>query len=357
MANSSTRQSSFDALRGIAILGVVGFHTAAFTPTTIAFIDSVFGVGKLGVQLFFFISALTMCHMWEQRAGESHRTAKFYIRRFMRIAPLFWLAAVFYIAANGMGPSFWAHDGMTGIDVGLTMLFLHGFWPHAISNVVPGGWSIAVEMTFYMLFPLVIGVIGNSRRIYLALAGAIFLLYHFWWQNLLGAMLATGAFGSDPELADNFLYFNFLSQCPIFLIGCYLHFAIKDGFGRGEVIAAVVIALAGASIGLTLLTVSAGLSALVYLGVTRGMRSSLLETFGQNSYALYLVHFIVVQIVSNVLPAQTGLPALLIRFIAVAIISFALARLIHSTIERRVAPLTKWLVARLDHKDRQATAA
>jgi exopolysaccharide production protein ExoZ len=354
---NATRLSSFDALRGIAILGVVGFHTAGFSPTNIAFVDSLFGVGKLGVQLFFFISALTMCHMWEQRSDENHRTAKFYIRRFMRIAPLFWLAVVFYIAVNGMGPSFWAHDGMTSLDIGLTMLFLHGFWPHAINNVVPGGWSIAVEMTFYLLFPLVIGVIGSRRRIYLALAGAIFLLYHFWWENLLGTMLATGVFGNDPELAGNFLYFNFLGQCPIFLIGCYLHFAFKDGFGRGEVIAAALFSLVGAAIGHIMLIVSAGLSALIYLGVTRSMRSALLEKFGQNSYAVYLAHFIVVQIVGDILPAHTGPAALLIRFAVVAAISFALARIIHNTIERRVAPLTKWVVAGIDRKGSQAATA
>ncbi len=357
MASAGTRLSSFDALRGIAILSVVAFHTAVFTPTAIPFINSLFDVGEIGVQLFFIISALTMCHMWEQRREEANRTAKFYVRRIMRIAPLFWLAAAFYIAVNGMGPSFWAHDGMTRSDVGLTMLFLHGFWPPAINNVVPGGWSIAVEMTFYLLFPLVIGVIGNRRHLYLALAGATFLAYHFWWQNWLKAALATGSFGGNPEMVSEFLYYNFLNQSPIFLIGCYLHFAFREGFTKREVIAIAMLSLTGIAVGHMLLTVAVGLSALVYLAVTQGMRSSLLENFGRNSFSVYLVHFIVVQVVGSILPGQTDLPFLLIRFAVVATISFALARFLHITVERNLAPVTKWLVAAIDRRHNQAAPA
>ena len=34
-----------------------------------------------------------------------------------------------------------------------TAFFLHGLHPEAINSVIPGGWSIAVEMTFYLFFP------------------------------------------------------------------------------------------------------------------------------------------------------------------------------------------------------------
>jgi peptidoglycan/LPS O-acetylase OafA/YrhL len=39
-------------------------------------------------------------------------------------------------------------------DVVLSVLFLHALSPSAINNVVPGGWSIGVEMVFYLLAPL-----------------------------------------------------------------------------------------------------------------------------------------------------------------------------------------------------------
>ena len=60
--------------------------------------------GWTGVNVFYFVSAMTMCLMWTQRV-ETSPTRKFYIRRVLRIAPLFWLAIPLYLIINGTGPS------------------------------------------------------------------------------------------------------------------------------------------------------------------------------------------------------------------------------------------------------------
>jgi peptidoglycan/LPS O-acetylase OafA/YrhL len=40
---------------------VIAVHTAAAIPTGIGSLDSVLAAGRFGVQLFFFVSAYTMC--------------------------------------------------------------------------------------------------------------------------------------------------------------------------------------------------------------------------------------------------------------------------------------------------------
>ena len=81
----------------------------------------------------------------------------FYLRRFFRIAPLFWIAIVFYLlVTRGRGITNFAPDGVGASDVLLTFFFLHSSSVTAYNSVVPGGWSIAVEMQFYLLFPLLI---------------------------------------------------------------------------------------------------------------------------------------------------------------------------------------------------------
>ena len=71
--------------------------------------------------------------------------------------PLFWIAIVFYLlVTRGRGIRNLAPDGVSASDVLLTFFFLHWASVTAFNSVVPGGWSIAVEMQFYLLFPLLI---------------------------------------------------------------------------------------------------------------------------------------------------------------------------------------------------------
>jgi exopolysaccharide production protein ExoZ len=100
------RQQSWDFLRGIAILGVIVVHTSQVFPSKIEAVDTLAGFGRLGIQLFYFISALTMCYTWTLRPSETNPIRKFYIRRAFRIAPLFWIAIPTYLLVNGSQESY-----------------------------------------------------------------------------------------------------------------------------------------------------------------------------------------------------------------------------------------------------------
>ena len=54
------------------------------------------------------------------------------------------------------------------MDVLLNMVFLHALSPTAINNVVPGGWSIGVEMLFYMIAPLLFFLAMDRVRLFVA---------------------------------------------------------------------------------------------------------------------------------------------------------------------------------------------
>ena len=139
MTDSTARLETYDLARGLAILGVIAIHAIQAYPTTINIVDLTFGLGKFGVQLFFYISALTMSHMWMQREGERNPYRKFYLRRFFRIAPLFWLAIPVCLLVNGTAQSPSAPDGIGARQIILTAYFLNSFSPSDINCVVPGG--------------------------------------------------------------------------------------------------------------------------------------------------------------------------------------------------------------------------
>ena len=159
------RNQSLDLLRGIAILMVVAAHcglaTTSFVPGLAAMVG---GYGQLGVQLFFIVSGYTMMLTYGDRVDLAAARA-FYIRGVFRIVPLFWIALVFYLlVTRGEGFREWAPDGVSARDVLLTIFFLHWTSITAVNSVVPGGWSIAVEMQFYLLFPLIIHLFRPEVR-------------------------------------------------------------------------------------------------------------------------------------------------------------------------------------------------
>jgi exopolysaccharide production protein ExoZ len=129
-----SRIRTFDFLRGLAILGVIIVHTSQSFSSGISIVDHFAGFGRFGVQLFFLISACTMCHMWKLREGESSPVINFYIRRFFRITPLFWLAIPLYLLVNTANKNYLGLENIGELEVFLTATFFHGFWPTSINS-------------------------------------------------------------------------------------------------------------------------------------------------------------------------------------------------------------------------------
>jgi len=57
------RSHALDFLRGLAIAGVMAIHVSQSFPSGLRIIDFVFGSGWVGVNVFYFVSAMTMCLM------------------------------------------------------------------------------------------------------------------------------------------------------------------------------------------------------------------------------------------------------------------------------------------------------
>lgn len=346
------RSHTLDFLRGLAIAGVMAIHVSQSFPSNIHAVDFTFVCGWVGVNVFYFVSAMTMCLMWTQRTSETNPTRKFYIRRFLRIAPLFWLAIPVYLVINGTGPSYNAPNGIGPLQVILTATFLHGFWPDSVNSVVPGDWSIAAEMTFYLVFPFVITAFGSRRHLYLALAIVLHLvnvcLFKPWAFALFSAYYGPG----HEAFVWNALHISFLNQLPIFLIGCALFFALRDGFAKSDAaIFACFIALsfvadrATGSHEFNYLVINLVLGALVFWCIRLAIRWRPLEALGRSSYSMYLSHFAVIFGLRQVWPLADGLISLLLAYVVTAALSYLVARATWHLIERRAQDLAHRLTS------------
>jgi peptidoglycan/LPS O-acetylase OafA/YrhL len=212
-----------DALRGLAILGVIFTHSAVVVVPSSVMLQWFASEGARGVQLFYIASALTLCMSWAaRRSHEIFPIRNFFIRRFFRIAPMFYFAILLYICVNGFSPASEAPNGVKWWFIPVTALFLHGFHPETINGIVRGGWSIAVEMMFYLILPFLMFYIKTIKSCVIFFMVSV-VLYGF------NKFIVVNLFyypENQQDLVENFAFFNFLGQLPVFFIGifCYLIF-------------------------------------------------------------------------------------------------------------------------------------
>jgi len=212
-----------DALRGYAILLVIAVHSIGHNKDLVWPVIRPLLLGFYGVQLFFLASALTLLMSWS-RSDDSfaRRSGKFLIRRFFRIAPLYYLAVLFYWFAYQAKPADFSIELLLG-----SLLFYNAWSPYLVPTVpgwtpVPGGWSIGVEFCFYFIFPFLAVLVTTLRRA----------IVFFFVALAIMIAAAIGGMHLYPELSleerSNFLYFWPPNQLVIFALGFLLYHCVKN---------------------------------------------------------------------------------------------------------------------------------
>ena len=329
------RLRQLDLLRGIAILLVIVCHTVQFVPSPSKSLDFIAQLGRFGVQLFFVVSGYTMVMMWELRRGEARPVFRFYVRRFMRIAPAFWLAIPIYVALNDTGATFFAPQGVGPLEIALTTTFLHGLWPSAINSVVPGGWSIADEMLFYVAFPLFNRWFRGSTAC-VAAAVAVFAM------NVFAVLPALQRLPGITYLNDQFSMLFIFTQLPAFLLGMATYWAVQRGSVTRHLLFALATFLACAGIATCLgqgkFAAIAGITALestiAFVAIRRSWRWAYVEAIGRRSYVMYLAHFVLLISLRPLLPTNNWLSVAFAFGLTVAG-AYAASQIFEQTIERQ----------------------
>jgi peptidoglycan/LPS O-acetylase OafA/YrhL len=368
-----------DALRGWAILAVVLVHVLYFgsqeqylSPGFVSVCLS----GARGVQLFFVVSAFTLfLSMGVRQRKEKHPTLNFFIRRFFRIAPLFYLGILFYVLTYSYS---WA--SLRSILV--TVLFINGAHPYTINSLVPGGWSITVEMTFYAVAPFLFRWIKS-------LNAALWLcIISLGASLMLGYLLRQHPVISIHDEASKFVYDDWLfgyfpNQLPVFSLGVAFYFMVKENklllsprtllACSLSLLAALVVALSffGDAHRSQWLMVSSDMHApahwffgiaFLLLALALHQReysffvNPLITYVGRISFSLYLAHFAVFAFLNklgvfSIIPVTgvaSSLANFVFRFIIGLLASAGVAHLLFRFIETPFQLLGKRLITRLE---------
>jgi peptidoglycan/LPS O-acetylase OafA/YrhL len=213
-----------DALRGLAVLLVIAVHARQYGSFNVPqILRNISENSQYGVQLFYIMSAFTLFLSLKSRFAKEHYPIKnFFVRRFFRIAPMFYIA----IIVDFIGFQQWKMKMLTEwgweINVGnilLHFLFLHGFRASWINTLVLGGWSVGVEMMFYAVLPIIFLKIKtiNHAIIFFLISNTI----RPFMNKLLSSNIDIGQF-------DDYWYQYFPNQLPIFCLGIILYFLVFE---------------------------------------------------------------------------------------------------------------------------------
>lgn len=357
-----------DALRGLAILGVLLVHCGQYGSgdrLMPALFRTVTSQGQLGVQLFFIVSAFTLFLSFKRRVLTERRPiVNFFIRRFSRVAPMYYLGILAYLWLDGRGPRYWlgSAESITTGNIVSNFTFVHGFNPYWINSLVPGGWAVAVEMLFYCLVPVLVLRIANRRHAF------NFLLFTLFLRLGMEVLLSRAHPIPDAELWGKYLKLYLPSQLPVFALGILMYFlvvddadaAARDAISPAAMLLAAVVVISQAALGIHILPahVMSSIAFVVFAVALSRQEWKILVNpvfthLGKVSFSLYLVHIAVLHGLArfggaDYLPVTGGVSAMLnylIRLGLLLVASVAAATVLQKLVERPTQRLGTRLIA------------
>ena len=275
-------------------------------------------LGSTGVTIFFVLSGFLITYLlfMEKSIGPIH-IQSFYIRRILRIWPLYYLIfilgffvlpyfSIFHIPGYSSAfptfpwDSFWAYG---------TLLANYGFIycvPIAYAGIL---WSVAVEEQFYLIWPWVVRHVQSPVRVFLGILLFYLLLktvayfpglgikaqlpnqFYYWLDRTRISCMVIGGIGAvmlyhQKTAILNFLYSKTNQYLQLFLFTLILSNVLDSGifnFIKNEILAVNVMML--------LLNISSNPQRLWSL------ENRLFDFLGKISYGLYVYHLMVVVMV------------------------------------------------------------
>lgn len=201
--------SSVDAARGLLALSVMAFHS--LSNESIAAVEN---VGYYAVYAFFVISGFSLWISYYGKLQTSSDIRSYLLKRFFRIAPLYYLALLIRILLYPLPPT-WPLD----LPANITLML--GFYNPGATSLITGGWSLGIEFVFYLLLPILFVAVQSLRALVVVATMAIAMQVVF--VNLI---LGTAEVMTGPLWAS---YSQPVSFAGYFLAGCLIGELFRAG--------------------------------------------------------------------------------------------------------------------------------
>lgn len=149
---------SIQCLRGLAAFAVVFLHASSTAENHNIIAPGLNGlrVGGWGVDLFFVISGFIMITITDDAVHGWRKSSRFWMKRFLRLAPLYWLVTIMVVAISILLPGATEYKPSMG-HIFFSFLFIPSTDLRGIVAPPLGvGWSINYEVYFYLCFGFIL---------------------------------------------------------------------------------------------------------------------------------------------------------------------------------------------------------
>lgn len=164
-----------DGLRALAVIAVVGFHLNL----------TGFGMGWLGVNLFFVISGFLITGILLDSKASPHYLYNFYMRRTLRIFPIYF-ALLSIVLSVSLIRQWNIGDFLYYLTYTQNFLLALSEWKPEFPTMLNHTWTLAVEEQFYLIWPLIIFKVSAVRlRIIVLTLFIIALAVRIYFLNIV----------------------------------------------------------------------------------------------------------------------------------------------------------------------------
>lgn len=296
--NKPERLYFLDSLRGAAALYVLIYHTFASPQPNLYLNSSVkqwIDFGHTGVTLFFIISAFSLCMTMPRHIATGLPLTSFTLSRLFRIVPMFYLLIVVQLIHFWFAYNFIPTPAM----IFSSLTFTSNFHADLAGTVVWGGWTVPLEMSFYVIFPFLYSKINSIGKKCLLISASVLFYYYMnilfsgmryndlalykYFPSFIMGMIAFELFSRHGKLPD--------SGNIILSLGLLLIFSTilqPTGFGIIKPFHIYFIGYTLIVLGFSLMNPST-------------LNFKFLTFFGKISFSLYLWHLQVINIFSPLL--------------------------------------------------------
>lgn len=313
---SEKRYTWVDSLKGIAICAIVWVHSGGGMIGSL--LDPLGKAGAYWVQMFFILTVYLSYHSLK-RIFEKNKSDNFFkdsiqwfLQRIWKLTPLYYFMLILYMVIVPAGANIWlgtTADKPSALNFIMHLLYLHSVFPYYANSIMWVEWYIGVMVIYLAIMPILCSRIQEYKD---AVRTAVLLVSI--------SISATGILSCLSPLKDYYIWngwvytYSLVCQLPAVACGILLYYLenilvkrrhsnLLCFIGVSAYIALSYLAEYGAEMRTVQIVKIAGFSLSFLLFILSGkaidsftLNNRMWQVIGRNSYAIYLLHFLLIYI-------------------------------------------------------------